>query len=225
MVEVNVFENIMKRNEDYAKQNAQLLKKTLCINIMSSPGAGKTTLLEKTLEKLKEKYSIAVIEGDVATSNDTKRLKKIIKNVYQIKTENFGGSCHLDARMVNLALKKLNADKKIYDIIIIENVGNLICPADFNLGEDKKVVLLSITEGEDKPLKYPLMFQVADIILINKIDLIPYLDINYDIIKNNVKRVKSNLKILSISAKSGLNMEEWIKILEKWIKGKINGRS
>lgn len=225
MVEVNVFENIMKRNEDYAKQNAQLLKKTLCINIMSSPGAGKTTLLEKTLEKLKEKYSIAVIEGDVTTSNDAKRLKKIIKDVYQIKTENFGGGCHLDARMVNLALKKLNADKKIYDIIIIENVGNLICPADFNLGEDKKVVLLSITEGEDKPLKYPLMFQVADIILINKIDLIPYLDINYDIIKNNVKRVKSNLKILSISAKSGLNMEEWIKILEKWIKGKINGRS
>lgn len=220
MAEINIFENIMKRNNKIAEENKKLLKKTLCINIMSSPGAGKTTLLEQTLKIIKNKYKIGVIEGDITTSNDAKRIKKYIKNVYQIKTENFGGGCHLDAKMINFALKKLDINKKKYDIIIIENVGNLICPADFELGEDKKVLLLSLTEGEDKPLKYPLMFQVADLLLINKIDLLPFLNINIDDLKNNVKKINSKLKMLEISAAKEKNLDGWINFLINWVKRK-----
>ncbi len=220
MSEIDIFENIMKRNDKIANENKKLLKKTLCLNIMSSPGAGKTTLLENTLKIIKNRYKTGVIEGDVTTANDAKRIKKYIKDVYQIKTENFGGGCHLDAKMINFALKKLKANKKKYDIIIIENVGNLICPADFNLGEDKKVLLLSVTEGEDKPLKYPLMFQVADLLLINKIDLIPFLNFNLKNLRNNVNKVNPELKFIEISATKEKNLESFIKIIDNWIKRK-----
>ncbi len=220
MSEIEIFENILKRNDEIAGENKKLLKNTLCINIMSSPGAGKTTLLENTLKSINNKYKVGVIEGDVTTSNDAKRIKKYIKDVIQIKTEVFGGGCHLDARMINFALKKLKVNKKKYDIIIIENVGNLICPADFYLGEDKKVLLLSLTEGEDKPLKYPLMFQVADLLLINKIDLLPFLNINTVNLKNNVKKIKPNLKMMEISAIKEKNLERWLKVLFNWLKRK-----
>ncbi len=225
MSEIDIFENIMKRNDEIANENKKLLKKTFCLNMMSSPGAGKTTLLENTLKIIKNRYRIGVIEGDVATTNDARRIKKYIKTVYQIKTENFGGSCHLDAKMINLALKKLKTNKKNYDIIIIENVGNLICPADFNLGENKKVLLLSVTEGEDKPLKYPLMFQVADLLIINKIDLIPFLNFDLKKLINNVKKVNPKLKFIEISAVNEKNLENFIKIIDTWLKGKNNGRN
>ncbi len=220
MAKIDVFENIMKRNEANAAKNKKIIGKSLCINIMSSPGAGKTTILERTMEILGKKYKIAVIEGDVATSNDAKRIKKYKIPVYQIKTENYGGGCHLDAAMVNSALKKLGAGKKRYDIIIIENVGNLICPADFALGEDKKVVVLSVTEGEDKPLKYPLMFQVADAMVLNKIDLVPHLDFDQEELFKNMKKVNSRLTLVRMSAAHGTYTEQWTGLLEKWIKEK-----
>lgn len=223
--EIKVFENIMQRNDKIAEENKKLLKNTLCINIMSSPGAGKTTLLEKTLKTLKNKYKIGVIEGDVTTSNDAKRIKNLIKDVYQIQTKNYGGSCHLDASMINFALEKLKVFQKKYDIIIIENVGNLICPADFNLGEDKKVILLSITEGEDKPLKYPLMFQIADFLLLNKIDLLPYIKIDMNKLKNNIKKINSKLNFIECSALNEKNLDKWIDTINKWIKRKKSGRN
>jgi len=220
MAEVDVFENIMKRNEEQAEKNKKIIGRALCINIMSSPGAGKTTILERTVERLKKKYKIAVIEGDIATSNDANRIKKFKVPVYQIKTENYGGGCHLDADMVNTALKKINAHRKKYDIIIIENVGNLICPADFSLGEDRKVVVLSVTEGEDKPLKYPLMFQIADAMLLNKIDLVPHLDFNQEELFKNIKKINSKLSLIRLSASHGTYMENWEALLDRWIKEK-----
>lgn len=215
METINVFENIMKKNDEIAEENKKLINNGLCVNIMSSPGAGKTTLLEKSLKILKDDYKIAVIEGDVATENDAMRIKKIGVLAYQIKTENYGGGCHLDARMVKEALRKITKSNK-YDFYIIENVGNLICPADFNLGEDKKVVLLSVTEGDDKPIKYPLMFKIADLLILNKIDLLPYVDFNIKKFEKNIKKINNKLKILKLSAKKGTNIKDWIENLKSW---------
>jgi len=223
MAEVNIFENIMKKNEEIAEQNKKIINNGFCINIMSSPGAGKTTLLEASLKNLKKKFNIVVIEGDVSTSNDAVRIKKCGVFAYQIKTENYGGGCHLDANMIKQALDKIK-NKSKYDLFIIENVGNLICPADFNLGEDKKVVVLSTTEGEDKPLKYPLMFQIADVLVLNKIDLLPYVNFNLKNFEKNIKRINNKLKIIKLSAKTGKNIDEWIKQLEIWINEKNKQR-
>lgn len=215
MGKINVFENIMKKNDEIAQKNKKIINNGLCINIMSSPGSGKTTLLESSLKLLKRNYKIAVIVGDVSTLNDALRIKKTGIFAYQIKTENYGGGCHLDARMVKEALDKIKR-KNNYDFFIIENVGNLICPADFNLGEDKKVVLLSITEGEDKPLKYPLMFKIADVLILNKMDLLPYLDFDLKNFEKNVKKINSKLKIIKLSAKTGINIKEWTELLKTW---------
>lgn len=215
MATINVFENIMKKNNAIAESNKKLIRDGLCINMMSSPGAGKTTLLEFSLKILKKNYNVAVIEGDVSTSNDALRIKKCGVLAYQIKTENYGGGCHLDAKMVKEALNKITK-KNHYDFYIIENVGNLICPADFNLGEDKKVVLLSVVEGEDKPLKYPLMFKIADVLILNKIDLLPHVDFNLKSFEKNVKKINSRLKIIKLSAKTGKNLKEWTEQLKTW---------
>ena len=220
MAEISIFENIMKRNKKTALENKKIIGKALALNIMSSPGAGKTALLEKTFEYPGKKFKTGVIEGDVATSKDANRLKKYGINVYQIKTENYGGGCHLDARMVKKALPKVMKKPGAYDLIIIENVGNLICPADFDLGEDKKVVVLSVTEGEEKPLKYPLMFEIADLMLLNKTDLLPHLDFDVEKLKKNVKKVNKRLRMIEVSAKDGTGIKEWTGILEKWIRQK-----
>ena len=220
MAEIDIFENIMKRNDSIAGENNKLIGKALGINIMSSPGAGKTTILEKTLEAMDGKFKIGIIEGDMATSNDAKRLKKYKVSVSQIKTENYGGGCHLDARMVNRALKKIKGKNPKFDLVIIENVGNLICPADFYLGEDKKVVVLSVTEGEDKPLKYPPMFEAADVMILNKIDLLPHVDFNVEKMRAYVGRINKKLKIIEMSARSNSNIDEWIQQLTDWMKKK-----
>lgn len=215
MATINVYENIMKKNDEIAEYNKKMIKNGLCINIMSSPGSGKTTLLEASLKILKKKHKIAVIEGDVSTSKDALRIKRCGVFAYQIKTENYGGGCHLDAKMIKEALNKI-VKKDNYDFFIIENVGNLICPADFNLGEDKKAVVLSVTEGADKPLKYPLMFKIADVLVLNKTDLLPYVDFNLKSFEKNVKRINNKLKIIKLSAKTGENINEWIEQLKTW---------
>ncbi len=225
MAEVKVFKNIMSKNERAAAENAEAMKKSLCVNMMSSPGAGKTTILEKTLAGAGKKLKAGIIEGDVATSKDAQRLKKYSRAVHQIKTENFGGACHLDASMVAGALKKLRQKAAgPLDLIIVENVGNLICPADFFLGEDKKVVILSATEGEEKPLKYPLMFRIADLLIVNKSDLFPHIDFSMKNLKKNAKKVNPKLKVLEMSAKTGAGVKTWAALLEKWAAAKKKGK-
>lgn len=179
-----------------------------CINIMSSPGAGKTALLEKTLAGLHEELAIAVIEGDMTTELDADRLRQYGVPVIAINT---GRSCHLDAKMVAGGIHTLehSYDPNALDLVLVENVGNLVCPAEFEVGEHAKVALLSITEGEDKPLKYPIMFQEADCLLITKVDLAPYLDVSIEQIAANVRQMNSHCTIISVSAKTGEGLDEW----------------
>jgi hydrogenase nickel incorporation protein HypB len=222
LAEIEIFENILSRNDKIAEQNKKRIGRAFSINMMSSPGAGKTLILEKTASIMKKAYKIAVIEGDITTTNDADRIKKQGVDAIQIKTENFGGGCHLDARMVRGALAKITKRKK-YDLIIIENVGNLICPADFNLGEDKKVVALSVTEGDDKPLKYPLMFEKADLMLLNKTDLLAHVDFSVKKLKKNVRTVNRNLEIIEMSAKEGSGIRDWAAWLKSGIEAKRGG--
>jgi len=198
---INVYEDILERNNSVASANKALMGKAFCVNIMSSPGAGKTSMLENTLKLLSKKISIGVIEGDMATSNDARRLKKYARSgtVFQVKTENHGGGCHLDASMVKTALMRLGLPKRHYDCIIIENVGNLICPADFNLGETSKAVMLSVTEGDDKPLKYPVIFRAADIIIISKTDLLNHTNFSVKKAVTNIRKLNRKAPVIEIS--------------------------
>ncbi len=179
-----------------------------CLNVMSSPGAGKTALLEKTLAVLSPGLSIAVIEGDMTTELDADRLRQYSVPVIAINT---GRACHLDARMVAGGIHTLARDHtpKNIDLVIVENVGNLVCPAEFEVGEHAKVALLSVTEGEDKPLKYPVMFREADVLLITKIDLAPYLDVDLSQIEANVRQVNPHITVIAVSAKTGEGLEAW----------------
>jgi hydrogenase nickel incorporation protein HypB len=226
MTEIKVVENILGRNDAQAVKNRSLMSRALCLNLMSSPGAGKTTLLERTLDRLGRKHLIGVIEGDIATSNDARRLRRFARpgTVYQIKTENYGGGCHLDADMVATGLAGIRAGSKPYDLIFIENVGNLICPAEFNLGEHKKVVLLSVTEGDDKPLKYPVIFKAADLVLVTKTDLLAHTDFSLKRAHSNIRKVHPRARILDCSSTSRDGFTEWLKQLEIWINDKQNSR-
>ncbi len=214
-MKIQVLTDVLKVNQTIAQENRKIFdeKKILVLNFMSSPGAGKTSILEKTLEKLRKDYNFAVIEGDVATSNDAERLAKYDIPVVQITTESFGGACHLDANMVKKALE--NLDLSCVQILFIENIGNLICPAGFYLGEDKKIIVLSTTEGEDKPSKYPVAFRNSDLVLINKSDLLPHLEIDYNLILQNIRRVNPELISLKISSKTEEGFEDWISWLIK----------
>ena len=216
-MEIQVQTQIWEENDRIAIQMAETWKKEgiFCFNLLGSPGAGKTTFLEATLDALKDRYSVGVIEGDLFTAQDAKRIEAKGVPVVQVNT---GGGCHLDAAMVQDAVTKLNAPK--LDVLIIENVGNLVCPAEFFLGEDSKVTLLSVTEGEDKPLKYPLIFKESAFIGLTKADLLPYLD--YDAAKAtaDLKSLNPNGKIVSISAKNGEGMEIWLSWLEEQIRAK-----
>ena len=187
-----------------------------CLNIMSSPGAGKTVLLEQTLEALSSEIKIAVIEGDMTTELDAERLRKYNVPVIAINT---GRSCHLDSKMVAGGIHQLEHqyNPTDFDLVLVENVGNLVCPAEFEVGEHLKVALLSITEGEDKPLKYPIMFQQADCLLITKIDLAPYLEIDINRIEENVRQMNPHVKIIAISAKTGAGLEAWL----DWVKSQV----
>jgi hydrogenase nickel incorporation protein HypB len=188
-----------------------------CFNVMSSPGAGKTAILERTLAVLTNEYKIAVIEGDMTTELDADRLRKYNVPVIAINT---GRSCHLDSKMVAGGIHTLahEYNPSEIDLVLVENVGNLVCPAEFEVGEHLKIALLSITEGEDKPLKYPVMFQEADCLLITKIDLAPYLEVDLNLIVANVRQMNPHVTIIAVSAKTGEGLEAWF----DWVRSQIH---
>jgi hydrogenase nickel incorporation protein HypB len=197
---VQIERDILAKNDDYARENRARFAATgtFVLNLVSSPGSGKTSLLVKTITDLKDRYPIAVVEGDQQTANDAQRIRATGAPAIQINT---GKGCHLDAHMVGHALAQLPA---LTDgVLFIENVGNLVCPAAFDLGEAHKVVVLSITEGEDKPIKYPDMFAAADLLLLNKIDLLPHLDFDLASTIEYARRVNPRIEVLTVSAKSG----------------------
>jgi hydrogenase nickel incorporation protein HypB len=206
-MEIKVVKDILGANEQIAEKNRQLLdsNKVFAVNLMSSPGAGKTSLILETLKRLKGKVKIGVIEGDVSSSLDAETVAKKGVPVVQINT---GGGCHLDANMTSSALG--NMPLKGIKLLFIENVGNLICPAEFALGEHRKVLISSIPEGDDKPFKYPLMFHQADAVLINKIDLLPYLKFDVQAFSRTIKRMNKKVKIIQISCTTGQGIEQWV---------------
>ncbi|HIE18015.1 MAG TPA: hydrogenase nickel incorporation protein HypB [Dehalococcoidia bacterium] len=206
MKKLEVLKNVTSANDAIAAQNTQVLDKhgILAINLMSSPGSGKTSLILKTIEHFKGELRLAVIEGDVASKIDADRIDKQGVPVVQINT---GGSCSLEAHMVTSALDKLPLERA--DILLIENVGNLICPAEFTLGEHKKVVISSIPEGDDKPLKYPLMFTEADVLVINKIDLLSHFEFDVTGFRKAVKGLNPTIEVFEVSCKTGVGIQAW----------------
>ncbi len=214
-MKVKVVTQILEANDRIAEENRKIFDKSgvYVINIMSAPGAGKTSLLEKTIKEISGKIKIGVIEGDIAGSDDAKRIKSLGIPVVQINT---GGACHLDANMIREVIEDFPL--KGLDLLIIENVGNLVCPAEFKVGEDIKVMLLSITEGDDKPLKYPLMFQESSALVLNKIDLLPYTNADVGKIKKNSLSLNPKLKIFEVSCKTGEGISKWVKWLQSLIK-------
>lgn len=205
-MKIKVTTKILDANERIAEENKKMFKDSgvYVINLMSSPGAGKTSLLEKTIIALKDKIKVGVIEGDITGTNDAERIDRLGVPVVQINTE---GACHLDANMIADAAKDLPL--KEIDLLFIENVGNLVCPAEFKVGEDIKVMILSLTEGDDKPLKYPLMFQESSVLIINKVDLKDLLDVSIDKIKKDAQFLNPKIKIFEVSCKTGQGIEEW----------------
>ncbi|MBN2104936.1 hydrogenase nickel incorporation protein HypB [bacterium] len=211
---ITIEKKILEKNEDLAKLNREIFhqKNILTLDLLSSPGSGKTTLLEKTLEILKGKIHPAVIEGDVQTDHDAQRIAEHQIPVVQIITR---GGCHLDARLIQDALNKLPLDE--IQLLFIENVGNLVCPAEFDLGETEKVVILSATEGDDKPLKYPLAFHKATTCILNKTDLLPYVEFSVDTFRKNALKINPALTLFECSAKTGDGIEAWT----DWLTHKI----
>lgn len=213
---IEIKESIFEDNNKDANLLRQQLKEenTFLLNLMSSPGAGKTTTLTKTINELKDKINIGVMEADIDSDVDAKTIAKTGVKVIQLHT---GGMCHLDADMTRQGLKGL--DGKDCDLVILENVGNLVCPAEFDTGSTKNAMILSVPEGDDKPLKYPLMFQISDVLLINKIDTMEVFDFNLDLCIERAKKLNPNLLVFPISAKTGEGMENWINWLYKEVKG------
>ncbi|SHN48657.1 hydrogenase nickel incorporation protein HypB [Desulfovibrio litoralis] len=210
-MQVTVIRNILEANDNVAAELKKFFKenKILAVNLISSPGAGKTTLLENTLTALKDKFKMAVIEGDLQTDNDARRVAATGAQAVQINTE---GGCHLDAKMVREALQAI--DTKDLDILFIENVGNLVCPVEFDCGEDHKIALLSVTEGDDKPEKYPQLFSLAGAMLLNKVDLLPYVDFD---VERSIKFSRQNnpsLPVFSVSCRKPEGLNLWYEWLE-----------
>ncbi|PZR99758.1 MAG: hydrogenase accessory protein HypB [Chloroflexi bacterium] len=184
------------------------------VNMMSSPGAGKTTLLERTLERMGSEIRIGVLEGDVQTTLDADRLERFNIPITQVNTDpGFGGECHLDANMVRHGLPALPLHD--IEVLIIENVGNLVCPAEFRVGENSRVMVFSVTEGEDKPVKYPLMFRSVELVLVNKVDLLPHLDFDMELFHRNLDAVNPGVQRILMSARSGEGVDEWCSWLRK----------
>jgi hydrogenase nickel incorporation protein HypB len=210
--------NLLAANQHQATHNRELFDawKLLCLNVMSSPGSGKTSLLEKSLPQLSEDLSMAVLEGDMTTQLDADRLGALGIPVVPITT---GRACHLDAAMVagGLRILQQRLDPSGLDLLWVENVGNLVCPAEFEVGEHLKVALLSVTEGDDKPLKYPVMFREADCVLITKIDLLPYLPIDLDKLENHIHQVNPRCSIFRLSASSGEGFTAW----HQWLRQRL----
>jgi hydrogenase nickel incorporation protein HypB len=209
---VKLEQDILAKNNAYAAQNRERFaaQGILALNLVSSPGSGKTTLLVKTIEALQGKLDLAVVEGDQQTSHDAERIRATGAPAIQINT---GKGCHLDAHMVGHALEKLPLEKG--SVLMIENVGNLVCPAAFDLGEAGKVVILSVTEGEDKPLKYPDMFRAARLMIVNKCDLLPYLQFDVDKAIGFARRVNPLIEVIRVSATTGAGMADWLAWIEK----------
>jgi len=211
---IDLEKDVLLKNSLMAERNRGYLqaKNILAINLVSSPGSGKTTLLEKTINKMKDEVSIMVVEGDQQTTNDADRIDATGAKVVQVNT---GKGCHLDADMVQRAIMKLHPAEN--SILFIENVGNLVCPSMFDLGETKRVVIMSTTEGEDKPLKYPTMFETSDICIINKTDLMPYLDFDIEKAREYALRVNHHLTFFELSATKGDGMEAWCNWLREQV--------
>jgi len=205
-MEIKVLKDILGVNEQLAEKNRQLFDSNgiFTVNLMSSPGAGKTSLILQTIKRMREKTKIGVIEGDVSSSLDAEAIAREGVPVVQINT---GGECHLDANMLHQTLSKFPLQN--IELLFIENVGNLICPAEFTLGEHKKVLVASVPEGEDKPYKYPLMFHTADAVLINKTDLLPYLKFDTEAFSRVIKEINEKVEILQISCVTGQGIEQW----------------
>lgn len=211
---IEIKESIFKDNDEQAKLLRENLKKekTFLLNLMSSPGSGKTTTVLRTIEALKDEIKIGVMEADIDSDVDAEEISKTGTKVIQLHT---GGMCHLDADMTKQGLVELGTED--VDFVILENVGNLVCPAEFDTGAAKNAMILSIPEGDDKPLKYPLMFSIVDIVLINKIDAKDYFDFDFEAVKKYITKLNPNIKIISISAKTGEGIEEWA----EWIRTEI----
>ena len=205
-MEVKVMKNVLAMNDEVAAENAADFRArgVFVLNLMGSPGAGKTTLLERTLEALKDEMRLAVIEGDLFTSKDAERIDRLGVPVVQINTS---GGCHLDAAMVAAALGKL--DLSALDLLVIENVGNLVCPAEFALGEDEKAVVLSITEGDDKPLKYPLVFKESAAAVLSKVDILPYTNFDMASARADITALHPGIAIFPVSCQTGEGLADW----------------
>lgn len=219
-MEIKVLKDILASNESRAEEIRSLLKekKVYMVDFMSSPGSGKTTLLDAVIGRLKGRYRIAVIEGDIKTTRDAERLAGHDVPIVQIETSLFGGDCHLESSWIRKCLEGF--DLNALDLIIIENIGNLVCPAEFELGDDERVVVLSVTEGEDKPVKYPLMFNSSHTLLLNKVDLLPHLDYSVDEVMENIKRVNPKMTVFRTSAKTGEGIDEFVAHLAESIEKK-----
>ncbi|HEY49156.1 MAG TPA: hydrogenase nickel incorporation protein HypB [Dehalococcoidia bacterium] len=210
-MEIKVLKNILGANEQIAEKNRKLLdkNKVFSLNIMSSPGAGKTSLILQTIKRLKDKIRIGVIEGDISSSLDAELIGKENVPTVQINT---GGACHLDANMLNNALE--NMPLRDIDLLFIENVGNLVCPAEFVLGAHRKVLVSSVPEGHDKPLKYPLMFTEVNVVVLNKIDLLPYINFDIEAFTRAVKGLNEKAEVIQVSCTTGEGLERWLDWLQ-----------
>ncbi|WP_022667957.1 hydrogenase nickel incorporation protein HypB [Desulfospira joergensenii] len=220
-MEIKIQKRVLEKNETEADKNRAYFKENnvFVLNMMSSPGSGKTETLCKSLGRLMPGIRTGVIVGDICTANDADRLKVTGAKVIQINTDQFGGDCHLAAHMIDTSARELGCED--LDLLIVENIGNLVCPAEFDIGEDARAVVLSVTEGEDKPLKYPLMFQVADIAILNKVDLLPYLDFDAPLAVENMKKVHPGMPVFEISAKTEQGLDPWLEWLKSKVKEKI----
>lgn len=216
-IKVILAKDLRQANQEQATENREKFSSfgITVVNLISSPGAGKTSILEATLAQLSGAMGIGVIEGDIATTRDAARIARHNVPVVQINTD---GACHLDARLISRAIVELPLEK--LDLLFIENVGNLVCPAEFDLGEDIKVCILSVAEGSDKPLKYPLIFREAQVLLLNKIDLLPYTDFNMEAFRQDISNLNPELTIFPISARTGEGLGEWCTWLKQQVASK-----
>jgi hydrogenase nickel incorporation protein HypB len=216
-MKISVVKNILEANDRIAQQNRSLFDENnlTVMNLMSSPGAGKTSLLERTIQALKEDISLGVIEGDIQSSQDAERIARMDIPVVQINT---GGACHLDGNMIRDTFGEF--DLASLDLLVVENVGNLVCPAEFKVGEDFKAMILSVTEGDDKPAKYPLMFHESSVLIINKIDLLPYVECTVEKIREEALKINPHMTIFEISCKTGDGLDAWY----EWLKQEVRTR-
>jgi hydrogenase nickel incorporation protein HypB len=205
--QIRVYRDLMGENDRWAQETRSLLRsdRVFMLNLIGSPGSGKTTLLEKMVEPLRERFRFAVLEGDIETTRDAERLHELDVPVSQLLS---GGACHLEAKLVHKAVKDL--DLRGLDVVFVENVGNMVCPAEFDVGEHAKVAVLSVTEGEDKPLKYPLLYREAKAVVLTKTDLLPHLKFDLGACRDHIRQVNAGLPVFAVSAESGAGMRDWM---------------